>query len=127
VALPAASLLPILCGAILLAAIALAIRAFLRNRPSPQEIERRRRLAINSVGKLIAGQIVDLNGSMVNYSYMIAGVEYSASQDISGLESILAGDPMRMLGAVGVKFDPRNPANSIIICEEWTGIGRSRF
>ncbi|MES1262017.1 MAG: hypothetical protein ABUS49_09790, partial [Acidobacteriota bacterium] len=81
----------IVCGAILLVAIALGIRGFLRNRPSPEEMERRRRLAINGTGKLTAGQIVDVEGSMVNYSYTIAGVEYAASQDISGLEAILRG------------------------------------
>jgi hypothetical protein len=30
---------------------------------------------------------------------------------------------MALLGPALVKFDPRNPANSIVICEEWSGLG----
>jgi hypothetical protein len=55
----------------------------------------------------------------------VAGVVYTASQDLAALQSLLPRDPMTMVGPVSVKFDPRNPANSIVLCEDWTGL-RSR-
>jgi len=114
------------CGLVVLLAAAFLIWRRFRPRPTPEETERLRRLAVHASGKLIAGQVVDVNVPMVNYSYIFAGVEYSASQDTTGLESLMPADPMHILGATGVKFDPRNPANSIVICEKWSGFGRLR-
>jgi hypothetical protein len=45
---------------------------------------------------------------------------------VSSLEALLPMDRMQILGHVGIKFNPRIPANSIVICEEWSGIGRRR-
>lgn len=95
-----------------------------RRRPSPQELERRRRAQIHQTGKMGDGEIVDVakESASIIYSYSVAGVEYTASQDITALESSLPADVMTMVGPVSVKFDPRNPANSIVICEEWSGL-----
>ena len=53
------------------------------------------------------------------YSYDVRGVEYTASQDISRF-TVPTG--FFGLGAVCVKYDPRNPANSIVVAEEWSGL-----
>jgi hypothetical protein len=95
---------------------------YLRRRPTPEEIERLRRLMINRLGKLGDGQILDVEGDLIVYSYSVAGVVYTASQDTTNLEQKLPADRMSMVGPVSVKFDPRNPANSIVLCEEWSGL-----
>lgn len=95
---------------------------FLRRRPTPEELERLRRLGIHQKGKLADGQIVDVDGASILYSYSVAGVLYSTTQDATALRESLPVDPMSMVGPVMIKFDPRNPANSIILCEEWSGL-----
>ena len=95
---------------------------FLRRRPTPEEIERLRRLTVHREGKLGDGEILDVEGSSIVYSYSVAGVVYTASQDATTLEEKLPADRMSMVGPVSVKFNPRNPANSIVLCEEWSGL-----
>ena len=59
----------------------------------------------------------------------MAGVVYTASQDVAALQQLLPRDIMTMVGHVSVKFDPRSPANSMVVCEEWSGLaaaGRDR-
>jgi len=108
---------------ILLAAVAFVIRTH-RNRPAPAELERRRRGQLYRAGKMGDGEIVDVEteSSAIVYSYSVAGVVYTASQDLTALQSSLPPDMMTMVGPVSVKFDPRNPANSIVICEDWSGL-----
>jgi hypothetical protein len=109
---------------ILIAAIVYAVRKYLRGRPTPDELERRRRGILHREGKMGDGEIVDVEtaSASIMYSYSVAGVTYTASQDLSALQSRLPPDVMTMVGPVSVKFDPRNPANSIVLCEEWTGL-----
>ena len=73
------------------------------------------------------GEIVDVEtaSASIVYSYSVAGVTYESSQDVRALQALLPPDVMTMVGPVSVKFDPRNPANSIVLCEEWSGL-RSR-
>jgi hypothetical protein len=111
---------------VVLIAVAALVWLRLRKRPTPQEIERQRRMAIHQEGKLGNGQIVDVvtepETASVVYSYSVAGVVYTASQDVTDLQNKLPTDRMSMVGAVSVKFVPRNPANSIVLCEEWSGL-----
>jgi hypothetical protein len=103
--------------------IAAGIFYFLRNRrPSPAELERRRRDMIQKIGKMGDGTITELQGALVSYSYHVRGIEYEATQDLDGLEAYLPPEQWGMIGAVGIKYDPRNPANSIIISEKWSGL-----
>ncbi len=116
---------------VILISLAAIIWLRLRKRPTPQEIERQRRLAIHQEGKIANGQIIDVvtepkatepDAASIVYSYSIAGVLYTASQDVTDLQDKLPADRMSMIGAVSIKFVPRNPANSIVLCEEWTGL-----
>jgi hypothetical protein len=68
------------------------------------------------------GEIVDVETGLIVYSYSVAGMGYTASQDITGLQASLPADLMTLVGPVRIKFDPRNPANSIVVCEEWSGL-----
>jgi hypothetical protein len=97
------------------------ISVWLRSRVSAEELERRRRAALHSTGKMGDATLLELRGNLVFYSYEVRGVEYTASQDVSGLASLLPSDPGAVNGLVYVKYDPRNAANSIILCEEWSG------
>jgi hypothetical protein len=112
---------------LLLAAAALIARKYLVRGPAPDELERRRRLTIYREGKMGDGEIIDVETAVVSivFSYSVAGVVYTASQDAAALRSMLPQDLMTMVGPVSIKFDPRNPANSIVLCEDWSGL-RSR-
>ena len=117
---------PGLLVVVILIAVAAIIWLRLRKRPTAQEIERQRRIAIQREGKIGNGQIIDVvsepEAASIVYSYSVAGVIYTASQDVTDLQDKLPADRMSMVGAVSVKFVPRNPANSIVLCEEWTGL-----
>jgi hypothetical protein len=113
------------------------------------EAERERRAYLNRVGRIVDGQVLEIvertaaqsapsqarlfgkrrpekgaasNHKMLLYTYSISGVTYEAAQDISGLEEqaclerVVAGQP------VGVKYDPANPSNSILIADDWSGL-----
>jgi hypothetical protein len=49
-------------------------------------------------------------------------VAYSTGQDISELRELLPADPERLIGPVTLKYSPKNPANSIVLCERWSGL-----
>ena len=100
----------------------LVFRLWLRHRPSPEELERRRRIAINRVGKMADGTVIDVDDAAITFSYDVRGVEYTASQDISALLDLFPPDRCSVAGPVAVKFDSRNPANSIVLCEDWSGL-----
>jgi hypothetical protein len=96
--------------------------------PDSAEVERLRRAAIHRDGKMGDAEIMDVDsvshpGSiLIVYSYSVAGVIYTTSQEVMVLRSLLPADLMTMVGPVMIKFDPRNPANSIVLCEEWSGL-----
>ena len=74
-----------------------------------------------SAGKMGDANLVDIRDDFLFYSYAVRGVIYTASQDVSRLKAFLPGD-LASLGNVSVRYDPRNPANSIVLAEEWTGL-----
>jgi hypothetical protein len=97
----------------------------------PAELERLRRLDINRRGRICSGRILDLveaeteggKSDLVSYSYEVAGVTYEAAQDVTVLPEIAARARFLSGRIASVKYDPRRPANSIIACEEWSGLG----
>ncbi len=93
-----------------------------RRRVTPEEREKRRRLAVNAFRRAIEGVVNEADGDFIHYQYELRGVWYSASQDVSALTVMLPENRGLLLGAASVRFDPRNPANSIVICEEWSGM-----
>jgi len=99
---------------------------YLRRKPTPEELERRRRAAIHANGKLGDAEVIEIEGVAVVYSYSVGGVGYTASQDVTVFEAQLPENTMTLIGPALVKFDPRNPANSIVICEDWNGLGGRR-
>jgi hypothetical protein len=104
-------------------AVVLAARAWKRTRPSPAELERRRRAELDAKGKLGDATLVEIRDHLLFYSYDVRGVEYTASQDVSVLLELLPAEADAVNGVVYVKYDARNPANSIILSEQWSGLG----
>ena len=98
---------------------------WLKKRPTAAELERRRRERINSIGKMGDGLITEVHDGLVSYSYHVRGIEYQATQDISALSAFLPEEQWGIIGSVGIKYDPRNPANSIFVCEKWSGLRKT--
>lgn len=113
-------------GAIAIAALAFGIWKYRKSLPTAEELERRRRLYVHEKGKLGVGRITDFDAGHISYTYLVAGVEYSTSQDVSTLPDLLPPTLQLMIDNAGVKFDPRNPPNSIVICEQWSGFEKVR-
>lgn len=110
-----------LCG--LSAVLAgLAIVIVVRVRGTPEKRERKRRLLVHRAGRLGDALITESSGDTLYYTYSVRGVQYTASQDISTLRDHLPAEPERLIGHVSLKYATNNPANSILICEEWSGI-----
>jgi hypothetical protein len=99
-------------------------------RKSPDEIERLRRLEVNACGRINSGRILELAepvadgpaGPILLYEYEVAGVTYEAAQDLSALPEIAAAAPFLPGQTTSVKYDPKQPTNSILACEAWCGI-----
>lgn len=102
--------------------IGLAAWILVRVRVSPEEKEKRRRLVICRIGRMADGMLTDYEGDTLYYSYSVMGVEYAAAQDASALTEFLPDDRDSLVGPVTLKYSTRNPANSIIICEGWSGL-----
>jgi hypothetical protein len=102
--------------------IAVAIVIALRVHGTPEKRERKRRLNVNRQGRLGDALITEATDSVIYYTYSLRGVQYTASQDVTALRDQLPAEPDRMIGVASLKYAPNNPANSILICEEWSGL-----
>jgi len=100
-------------------------RAWKNSRITPEERERRRRSLLVAYGKMGDATLVEVREDLLFYSYAVRGVEYTASQDVSLLKKFMPPD-LSALGPVGVKYDARNPANSIVLDEQWSGLRASK-
>ncbi len=131
-----------------LAAIAMIVYAFLRPSVDPEAEERKRRLHLNQIGRIAEGHVVDiaehapeskrarkrLFGAgaqpltdmrprhLVSYSYAISGVIYHTAQDITGLESQIRLERLVPGQSASIKYDPSNPADSILVADDWSGL-----
>ena len=112
----------VLCG-LSAGLVALAIYVASRAKANPEKKEQKRRLSVNRLGRLGDATIIEASETAIYYSYSVRGVQYEASQDISALRERLPVEPDRLIGAIAsLKYAPQNPANSILLCEEWSGL-----
>jgi len=102
--------------------VALAVWIVLRIHGTPEKRERKRRIAVNRSGRLGDALITEATDTALFYSYSVRGVQYAASQDITSLVEYLPAEPDRLIGVCSLKYSPKNPANSILVCEEWSGL-----
>jgi len=123
-------LTPYLIGAGALAAVGVLVWSRGR-RKDPEARERERRQWLNMTGRIIDGTVTDVqeiqhNGvgpiQLLFYRYEIAGVQYEASQDVTRLRQFIDVHSCRLGLPASIKYDPRNPGNSIVISEGWTGL-----
>ena len=120
--LTAAELITIGLAVLLLILLAIVgYRAWRQSRITPEERERRRCAHLVAIGKINDAMLVEIRDHLVFYSYGVRGVEYTASQDLSRFANLAASD-FSGVSAMSVKYDPRNPANSIVMAEEWNGL-----
>lgn len=113
------------------AAAAVGIAWYLLTRPrlSEEEIERNRRDHLASIGRITDGSITDVSTSqdsaetgpkIIVYNYRIAGVEYECGQVVTALAEHV--HDIRIDLPIQVRYDPHNPANSIVVAESWSGL-----
>jgi len=106
------------------------------HRPSAEELERRRREHLTSLGRITDGLIVDartLSGDesldptpeVLVYSYRLAGVTYNCAQDVSMLPEQVRG--YRLDQPISIRYDPRHPGNSILVSETWSGLWQRHY
>jgi hypothetical protein len=111
--------------------------AFLRRKPkSAEDLERERRNWLNTVGRITDGTVIDVQeltsegkgreksrtATMLIYQYDVAGVSYEASQDVTYLRQWINLHSCRLGLPTSVKYDSRNPGNSMVISESWVGL-----
>jgi hypothetical protein len=111
-----------LLAAVAFLLFAAAVHILFRLRMTAPEKEKRRRAMINRIGRISDAMLTDTNGDILYYLYSVNGVDYNASQDVSALRDRVPLEPSLLIGNVTMKYAPRNPANSIVLCEEWSGL-----
>jgi hypothetical protein len=127
-------MIPVRLYTLVLGAVGLAIAglALLRRKPkTADDRERERRSWLSEVGRITDGTVIDVqeivpNGhhaaTMLIYHYDVAGVSYEASQDVTYLRQWVNLHSCRLGLPTSVKYDPRNPGNSLVIAEGWIGL-----
>lgn len=101
---------------------------FHRPRPTAEELERARRDLLATQGRITDGSITetpagdetDETPRLILYNYRIAGVEYEAAQDVTMLSELVKD--LRTDLPIQVRYEPHNPANSIVVAERWSGL-----
>jgi hypothetical protein len=102
-----------------------------RKRPTPEELERARRLFLVQSGRIADGMLLDVceveaaDGrtlTMLLFSYRNGGVNYECSQDITDMPGVVDIAQIRAGFPCSVRYQPGNPQNSIVIAEYWTGL-----
>jgi hypothetical protein len=119
---------------LLLGAIGLALASYAllrRKSKATDDIERDRRTWLNTVGRITDGTVIDVQeittaanrpATMLIYQYDVAGVSYEASQDVTYLRQWINLHSCRLSVPTSVKYDARNPGNSMVIAEGWVGL-----
>lgn len=100
-----------------------------RPRPTAEELERTRREFLANTGCIVDGSITEtplLNDipeptpTVLTYRYRIGGVTYECAQDVTPLAEQVRD--VRTDLPVQVRYDPRNPGDSIVVAETWNGL-----
>ncbi len=100
-----------------------------QHEPTAEEVERDRREALAALGRITDGNILEIQWAedpnldtphTLIYQYRISGVTYECAQDVSPLAEHLRN--VRLDLPIQVRFDPRSPADSIVVAETWSGL-----
>ncbi len=105
-----------------------------RKRTTEEELERIRRQDLVLGGRIIDGTVLDVSDldayeagrpegmQLILYKYEISGVSYECSQDITYLKDLISIGDIRVGFPCSVRYDTRQPENSIVIAENWIGL-----
>jgi len=113
------------------AALVAGLVVLARRRVTPEERERRRRVQVNTEGRITDALITEVRmveapsggtSHWIHYSYDLRGVSYTTAQDVTALLTHIRQDLDRIAGPASVKYLADNPSNSIVVCEEWSGL-----
>jgi hypothetical protein len=114
------------------AAAAASVWQWIRShRTTPEQRERQRRQRLAQMGRICDGTVLDVQEISANgrgptqlliYSYDVGGVSYEASQDVTHLRQIVDIESCKLGLPSSIRYDPRNPGNSIVVSEAWTGL-----
>lgn len=117
------------------AAAAAGVWQWIRShRMTPEQRERQRRQRLSQIGRICDGTVLDVQEISANghgptqlliYSYDVGGVSYESSQDVTHLREIVDINSCRLGLSSSVRYDPRNPGNSIVVSEAWTGLRKT--
>jgi len=122
---PAEVLTFVLAGVLAVLLGLMAWQSWKESRVPPEERERQRRAMLMARGQMRDATLAEIREDHLFYTYAVRGVEYTASQDVSLLKQYL---PVQLSvdTPVVVRYDPRNPANSIVVSEQWSGLRASK-
>jgi hypothetical protein len=111
-------------------AAAAGVTWYLLTRPrlSEEEVERNRRDILASTGRITDGSITDITKEeefssiprVIIYNYRIGGVTYECAQLVTALAEHVRD--IRIDLPIQVRYDPHNPADSIVVAETWNGL-----
>jgi len=110
---------------------AVAAWLVLRRRPTPDELEKARRVFLVESGRIVDGMLLDTyqvaadDGrtlTMLLFNYRIGGVDYECSQDVTLLGGEVNVEQVRAGFPCSVRYQPGNPQNSIVVAEGWSGL-----
>jgi hypothetical protein len=114
------------------AGVLLAVYFLVRRKPrASEELEKERRIFLDQVGRITDGTVIDVQelqaaenkfSTLLIYQYDVAGVSYECSQDVTYLRPLINLHSCRLGLPTSVRYDPQNPANSIVISERWMGL-----
>lgn len=92
-------------------------------RRDPEARERKRRLEVHQRGRLGDALISGTDDNNIYYSYSISGVDYSTAQNVMSLRDFVPSDSGSIIGQrAHIKYMVNNPGNSILLCEQWSGL-----
>jgi Protein of unknown function (DUF3592) len=84
------------------------------------EDEASRIARLSKTGRMADGRIIDAVSendgriTQVTYTYMLAGVQYESSQELSELQQQRPHD-YAPGNQIVIRYDPRQPANSVVV------------
>jgi hypothetical protein len=101
------------------------------HRKTAEQREMERRFRLSALGRITDGTVLDVQEytndgqppvQLLIYTYDVAGVSYECSQDVTRLRQLVDIHSCKIGVPAAIKYDPRNPGNSIVIAEEWSGL-----
>jgi hypothetical protein len=95
-------------------------------RATLEEKERQRCEALLANSRSIEGTLTDVGDNYLFYTYEVGGVSYHASQDVSVLDCAASQPLGNHLGPVTVRYARTNPANSMVMSKNWSGLRGKR-